>query len=87
MSRQNLAFWWFKLYSFSDEQCVTDRLFISADLYFWPVISKDLSSTVFRVGEKAMSYKTQNQTKEIKEAAHIFLTFSLRSDSFVQTIL
>ena len=39
--------------------------------------SKDFTATVFMVGEKAMSYQTQNQTTEIKEAIHIILTFSL----------
>ena len=49
-------------------------------LFTW----KDFSTTVFIVGEKAMSYQTNNQTTEIKEAIHIILTFSLHSDSCVR---
>ena len=42
--------------------------------------SKDFPATDFTVDEKAMPHKTNNQTREIKEAIHIILSFSLHSD-------
>ena len=42
-------------------------------------VSKDFSATVFTAGEKAVSYQTDNQTTEIKEAIQIVLIFSLHS--------
>ena len=49
--------------------------------------SKHFSATVFIVGEKAMSYQSNNQTIEIKETMNIILTFSLHSDSCVRVML
>ena len=60
---------------------------------FWQIFivvlftSKDFSATVFTAGEKAMSYQTNNQTTEIKEAIRIILTSSLHSDGCVRILL
>ena len=39
--------------------------------------SKDFSTTVFKVGEKANSYQTSNKTTESKGAIHVNLMFFL----------
>ena len=49
--------------------------------------SKDFAATIFAYGEKAIGYQTHNQATEIKEANHMILTFSPRSNSCVQILL
>ena len=49
--------------------------------------SKDLSATVFTVGEKAITYQTYNKTTESKEVIQSISRFSLFSDSCVWVLL
>ena len=82
-----------QLFSGPNYTCLMTKYTLLTDLLFQQIIivtllvSKDFSATVFTVGEKAMSYQTHSQTKEIKEAIQIVLIFSLHSDSCVWILL
>ena len=63
-------------YSMTNNKLLTGFLF--RQIFIVALLtSDDFSATVFKVGEKAMSYQAHNQTIENKEAIHIILTFFL----------
>ena len=71
---------------------VTTNMLLTG-LLFWQIFvvvlftSNDFYITVFTVSEKAMSYQTHTQTREIIEAIHMIVTFSLHSDSYFRILL